>query len=262
MIYNVDSSDSSTNLTFDSKYMDNDLKLNNETLKDLSNNNSILSIKYKFKRVNPETENEMLYIVGSCMLDDCEIEYEELLSAEELGLATKDCYFKRVTLDESSYIKNCKNIIKCKICEYILKEKGVLTKNSNFECIGCISSLNKRIAFFEKLEIIENNEVNIYCLISVVNILNVANMKIEAFINKKWKVCLSINSIYKKDDHYVLNVNNIDKIEITEIPIELKNIKYKSEYSCEEEFIKSRKDLINDDLLEDNYNLDEFDDIF
>ena len=123
MIYTVDSSDSSTNLTFDSKYMDNDLKLNDETLKDLYDFNLTLSIKYKFKRTNPETENEMLYIVGSCMLDDCEIEYEELLSSEELGLATKDCFFKRVTLDESSYIKTCKNIIKSKICEYILKEK-------------------------------------------------------------------------------------------------------------------------------------------
>lgn len=257
MIYHVDYTEDYTELTYDSKYLDNDLKLNTDILKNLSDDTDI-AIKYNFKRTDPETKDEKIYIVANCAINDLNISCEELLLTEKLGEATKECYFERKVLDESEYIVNCKNTLKSQICKYILNEKAVLTENAVFECIGCIYANNKKVGFFEKLQINKINKIEIFDITSLVNILNISNMKIEAVINEKWKINISSNSISKKNDHYILNVTKIEKIEIQGIPEEFKNLKFKSQYSCEDDFVESRKSLINEDLIEDNYNLDFF----
>lgn len=242
--------------TVDSEELSN-TKLNDESIRQFDEDKTIHIIKYEFGRrqVMP-TNVEQIFIKATCDTIDDTLAPEEVLDIQTFVDEVAKGAYQRKTPDSSEYIIEAKTKLKTIFANKLLAN-GSLAINSRYNSFGYIYAGDDKIGTFENINIDSESEFTMDDVQSIVDLTNANGIAIELYIEKEHSFYLDISRM--KDKHTVV-LGNIQKRDEA-IPEEVMNIKAKSEYNSEEEFLSARRSLINTNLIADNFALDDLDDV-
>lgn len=202
-------------------------------LEPLNDAQEIKAIKFSFKM-----EDNKLYIIGK--LDNYDdVKYELELQQFTDSLANS-IYDNLDVFDDSEYIKEYKDKIVKKFSELLFND-NILCTSGQYKCFGYIYKNNDKIGTIDDIEIISKNNIK---LIDYQSLIELKDCAAEIYItNKKYK--FNIEDINEAN---ITNINNFafDKEEELD-----KEIKMKEEYSDYDEYLLARRNLISNNINND-----------
>ena len=228
-------------------------KLNDDSITQCNEAKTMHIIKYEFgQRMAMPSNKEEIFIKASCSSIDVEV--EEKLDIQTFVDEVARGAYQRKTPDSSTYIIEAKTKLKTAFASKLL-EQGCLAINTRYNSFGYIYSGVDKIGTFENINIISETQFTIDDSQSIVELDNANSLSMQLNIEKQYPFLIEIDSMRSKTTAVLKSITNLD----SGIPQEVLDLKLKDEYSTEEEFLAARRSMINTDLVEDNYSLDDMD---
>lgn len=215
-------------------------------------NTSAYKIEHTFEVEDLNSANEKTYLKSVCK----EIDFNSLLLidmqkfTDEVYLAIQD----KLLPDATEYMKELKAKSILEFGDFLLKNTGEMTLNTEYKSFGYIYSGLDKIGTFEKIKFIENNKINLLDVFSILSLNNTQEIGIEYYLLDKKYI---LKGIEYSDD----NLFYFEDIIITENDLENK-ITPKENFEEYEDFIENRKSLLDININNDSLSIDEFDDLF
>lgn len=211
------------------------------------NGNNTYELKYSFTE---EVDGEV-YLTATC--SDINFLFAQKLEMQKFTDEISSAARNKKSPDSTEYLISLKEIATTALGSALLKI-GKVVIGSKYEFFGFILSGEERVGTLDGIKFTTNDEIELFDCTSIGDISNMIELNIEIEFNNKYY----IGTLTHKRD-YVFNIK--DFIEI-ERDFNFPEIKEKSTYLSNEDFVKDRQSLISLNQNDENFDIDEFSDLF
>lgn len=229
----------------------NVIKFKNSTVQGVKDNKNY-KIQYRFIVENLNLEDEKVYFESYC--EDINFNHCILVDmqkfTDEVYLAIQD---KKLP-DSTEYIKDLKISSVSQFGDTLLKDEGEMTLDTEYDAFGYIYSGTDKVGTFEKIKFVNNNNINLIDVFSIIDLNKTENLQIEYSLSDKKYIVQNPRYV----DNYTLSFTSIE----TNNENDIEKVTPKNEFLSYEDFIENRKSLLNININNDNLSIDEFDDLF
>lgn len=166
--------------------------------------------------------------------------------------------------DSTDYIQELKHRASSSLAKELLKNNK-LALNAPYNHFGFIYSGSDKIGTFESMTIENRDTIFLDDVFSLVNLSNVDNISFETYFNG---TSFTGTIEYKESEFRSTKANDGHRFELSNFENEKKeesnipSVDPISSYDTNEDFINSRKALLDVDSQNESFSLDEFSDLF